>query len=364
MLKTVLTIAFALILLALLYIANMAARYRAIKRLRYSRSFSQPGVFEGEKIYLTEVIYNNSFYPLPMLDVGAYICSSLALKGYPESKRGDMQHYKSRFHLLPFMQIKRTYELTCKKRGFYGLETAEVYFNKQLRYLKSETALYVYPKLLPLSVIPFSTNISQGGFLSNRWIIEDPFSLSGVREYRRGDPFHSINFKATAKAGQLRVNSRDYCSNRCIMIYLNFQIENGSPESKYYEIMMETGLSYAAAILQSAIDQGSKAGFAANCRLMSGSKFVHFPMKSGYFHLEAIFKEMATIRLGPGFSFGSMLEADALSGLRDTEIYILSSYISESTERKIRLLKQMNNSVNYVCLELDGGSHEDQCEAV
>jgi hypothetical protein len=75
------------------------------------------------------------------------------------------------------------------------------------------------------------------------------------------------------------------------MVYLNFQ---QPPEmamhDKVYERFMERGLSYAAALLREAFTFGYRAGFAANCTLVSGEKYIRFPMTQGVLNYEEILK--------------------------------------------------------------------------
>ena len=56
-----------------------------------------------------------------------------------------------------------------------------------------------------------------------RWIVDDPFMLAGVREYQYGDSMRDVNWKATAKTGNLQVNQRDFTADRRLMVYLNVE---------------------------------------------------------------------------------------------------------------------------------------------
>lgn len=340
----------AVVLIALaLYIS---ARLGGINKIEYSRSFSRNSVYEGQKVYIIETIYNRSFMPLFFIDVEMNIYGGLAINGHTRDEAVEMQYFRSRFSLMPFMQIKRKHEITCVKRGFYRLETADIYFARSTRFIESKAELYVFPKPLPYGDLPFPENSLQGSYLSNAWLIQDPFSISGVREYRGGDPFNSINFKATAKTGALRVNSRDYCSDRTLMVYMNFQAGTDTIDLKAYESMMEKGLSFASAIIRNAIEQGLRAGFAANSRTLREEKYIKFSASGGSVHLESILKEMSRIRATAGYSFVSMLDSD-IDRVRDAEIFIVTPYICGAAEKQIELLRRSGNTVNVLLLEFE-----------
>ncbi len=49
----------------------------------------------------------------------------------------------------------------------------------------------------------------------------DPIEKIGLREYTQNDPFHSIDWKATARKGQMMVGQFDYKADPALMILLN-----------------------------------------------------------------------------------------------------------------------------------------------
>lgn len=348
----------ALLLLGL--ILYLLAKSIGIRRLSYSRAFSREGVCEGETVALTETVRNRSFLPLFVVDVEAYIRSDLALRGYPRREGERLQHFISRFFLLPFMQIERRHEITCLKRGYYPLETVTVRFAGTDHFFDAPAVLYVYPRPIPPETFSMFSGVLQGIYDSPRRLFPDPFSVSGVRDYEPGDPFHSINFKATARVGRLRVNNRNFSSDRRFMIYLNFNLLN-DPEEKTglddralnerYEKRMELGLCYASALLGLAVDAGMTAGFAANCFLVTGEQYTRFPVKGGRQHLELILREMARIRPKDGYSFARILDMDLDDGLRDANVFVFSGTFSEGVKKRIDLLRAMGNSVRLIPLD-------------
>lgn len=358
-------IAFAiLVLLAVLYFIYYKLKDKMVQRIEYTREFSEKGVYESEYVVMTETITNRSWLPIFFIDIESYIYNGIRLKDVEFDPKHAMQYVTSRFHLLPFMRIKRKHEVLCAKRGFYQLETIDMYYNKKIRYVNAPAELYVYPKVVPLrdEVKPSST--MPGESVTTRRLFADPFSFSGIREYRFGDPFNSVNFKATAKSGVLgaaglRVNARDFCSNRTIMVYMNFQPDAENPvPTALYEQMMERGLSYASAIIREANYMGYRAGFEANCVLVTGEKKVSFPLGAGKLHLEEILKEMAKVRASVGVSILSLLEAGVRSDMQNIEIFLLTSYVSDEIEDQIIGFQTHGNHVQIVRLDAAGEKEE------
>ena len=243
-----------------------------------------------------------------------------------------MQYCISRFNLWPYMQIKRHHRITAKKRGHYKLQIATIYAKKGPIPMEAPTELYVYPKAVPLGLPAIAVGRMQGDFVSQRPLFMDPFSLAGIRDYRFGDSVSQINFKASAKVpmtgssgSPLKVNARDYCASRKLMIYMDFHLPMGSKiDGREYNRRAENGLSFCAALIRDAIYGGFSVGFAANCKAIDGEMSSRFPCESSDAHLIAIMKEMARMNPTDGASFASLLENDIRGGMRDTEVIIIA----------------------------------------
>ena len=191
----------AIVLLVVFYIF-LSLKY--IDRITYKREFSEKGSYEGDELQLIETIANRSFLPFFFIDIEYYIFNELQYDDYEQERDRNMQYTRSRFFIvLPYMQIKRRHTIKLKKRGFYQLDTVTFWYGRKQRRISAPAQVYVYPKLTGIDDLPIPSSSMQGDAFSKQWLIKDPFSVSGIREYRFGDPFNSINFKATAKSGKL-----------------------------------------------------------------------------------------------------------------------------------------------------------------
>ena len=347
-----------LAIFGIIYLIYFIFRDKLIGGLTYSRSFAEKGSYEGDEVIMTEVIHNRSFLPLFRISIEYYVYNELQYDGYEPDKQHSMQYTISKFFIiLPYMQIRRQHVIKLLKRGYYTLDSITLLYAKRERLIKAPTEIYVYPRLTGIDQLPIPSSSMQGDAFSRQWLIRDPFSVSGIREYRFGDPFNSINFKATARSGSLgvngiRVNNRDFCSNRNFMIYLNFQTdsEGTSMPYKIYEGLMEKGLSYAAALLREAFNFGYRAGFAANCTLVSGENHIRFPMTQGAMNYVDILMQMAKVRPSEGISFAALIGNDALGGLCDSEVFLLTTYMNESIDRTVDTLHRFGNNVSVIML--------------
>lgn len=362
---TVVILVVLLILWILLRIYG-AMRNARLGRIVYERHFSEEGVYEGDTVELIETVRNPGFFPLLGVDIESYFFNELELEEYEPDKSSTMQYVISRFHLWPYMQIRRHHRLTAKKRGHYALQVATVYTKNDPIPLEAPAELFVYPKAIPLNLPVLAVGRMQGEYVSNRPLFTDPFSLAGIRDYRFGDPVSQINFKASARvpmtgfsASPLKVNARDYCASRRLMIYMDFHLPMGSKiDGREYEKRAERGLSFCAALIRDAVYGGFRVGFAANCKTVTGELSTRFPCESAESHLVEIMKEMARMNPTDGASFASILEKDIADAMTDTEIIIVAFDTHEEVLDRINTLEQFGNSVQQIILEEVGDDGE------
>jgi len=339
------------IVFALVVVAYYLARHAAISRMGYTRYFMQSGVFQGEICELVEEVSNNSPLPLLFVDVESFIPGELSPAGY-SGERAPMQMYVSRFHLAPFTKVKRTIRVQCYKRGDYSLETVSVRYLFTRIFIESKTQIYVYPAALEQVEKDPMQSDAQSLFLSERKLIQDPFSFSGIRDYRRGDPFRSINFKASAKNMALMVNTREFISVRNFMVYIDFHPKVGEGKPEEFDDLMERAMAYTADLLQKAIRSGCAAGFAANSRNSTGEIFVNYPMGTGYNHYTEILTEMAKIRLIAGKSLSAVMAAD-LNRLKHAEVFVYTLNPEQDFGGCLDVFRAMGNSVSIVQMKED-----------
>lgn len=333
-----------IIVLLLIYVY---LKRKMLQKIEYRRYFTSPGVFEGEEVSLVEEITNRCPLPLFFVEVETLIPDGLRLEDMEE---GDTGEYISPFYLKGHMTIRRTHKVKCLKRGCFELESAGILFAWEMVYLDSYARLFVYPKTLFVEEKNRLELFLQNQDQSNRPLVRDLFTFSGIRDYEKGDSFHSINFKATARYGQLKVNNTDYLAGKRQMIYVNFQSSSDGMGVEAYRTYMERALCYSAYLIDKAVSQGYEVGFAANSRMVNGDNYVRYPMSRGGWNYEEILKELASIRMGRGNSLASLLEYDIKEQLSHTELYVMTIYTDERMEEKLKILEQMDNCVNLIWL--------------
>lgn len=358
----VLGAALALFLLCRLY---LRLRTGHLSNIEYERTFSELGVYEGEEVELIETIRNRGLFPLLFVDVESYLYPSLRVRDYATGKDDSMPVLISRFHLMPYTQIRRRHRLRCTARGYYELQTASVYDQGGAVPMASHAELYVYPRVMPMELYRLAVGRMQGEYTALRPLYSDPFSLSGIRDYRFGDTVSNINFKASARvplsgssASPLKVNNRDFFASRRLMIYMDFHLPVGTVmDGADYERRAERGLSFCSALMRDAVFSGYAVGFAANCKMHDGSLSIRYSPDSSEAHLMEMMRALAALLPRDGASFASILEHDIVEGMADTEVVIFCYAQSDDMLSRLAELSRLGNSVKLVPL---GAVDEDE----
>ena len=355
----VLSTLIALLLLWILWRIYSHFREKNLRNITYSREFTEKGVYAGDEVELIETIVNNGFFPLLAVDIEAYLYNELRLQGFEAPKKDGMQLFLSRFNLWPYMRIRRRHKLICLKRGHYQLQSAVVRKKIGEEVFDCPAEIYVYPK--PFEIDPMLPAVStmQGEERALRQLFADPFSISGVRDYRFGDPVSQINFKASAKtwlgsrrsATPLMVNDRDFCAARRLCVFMDYHLERDCGiDGVEYEKLTELALSYSAYIIRQAVYGGYSVGFYANCKRQDGSMMQRFPIEGGETHMLDIFRTMASMRAADGGSFAALLDELIDSGETSSEVLIFVLCQTPETDSRAFELERRGNGVRVFSL--------------
>ncbi|WP_277679284.1 DUF58 domain-containing protein [Gracilibacillus dipsosauri] len=357
------------VLLIIIFLQGMIYSKWGLKGITYHRAFKQKTVFEGEQIEMVDEIANNKLLPVPWIRLESKMSGNLKLQSEIGKSKEEEMFHRTLFSLFPYQKITRRHYLIGAKRGYYPLETVSVTtgdaigFGEVFDSFNAKTAVTVYPKLVPIEDIPLPSHSWLGDITVKRWIIEDPFLQSGVRDYQKGDPLNSINWKATARAQSLQINKKDYTADHYLMIYVNFDWDEDIRLPIDNPVRIEKGLSYAASLATYTLEQGIATGFGCNGYFvepftnttdrMKPSIRIE-PASSGQ-QSEYILDSIAKIKMDRSRNFRAFLQEDIDRGLTKTDIIIFSRRVTEKMEIQMARLRQLGNAVEVVLLEEDAG---------
>lgn len=336
-----------------------------LAKIEYHRTFNQLTAYVGEEIEMIDEIANKKLLPVPWVRLESKINKNLLFGQVEGTNRGEM--HRTLFSLMPYQKIKRRQKVLCSKRGYYQFETVSmstgdaIGFDETFKTVHSQAAITVFPEVLEKEDIPLPAQSLLGDMIVKRWIIEDPFLVTGVREYSTGDPMHTINWKATARTGNMQVNQYDYSADHYLMIYVNFD----QTEDKWRPIvdaeMIEKALSYAASIAHYSIEQGIATGFGCNSYLVTNNDqkgSIRIPPANGQTHLTFMLDHMAKAKMDISLLFYEFLEEDIDEQRERTDFLIITNDLTEKVQRHIKSLEKNGHTVETLLLD-DAGKVGD-----
>lgn len=267
------------------------------KHLGISLSFGTNHIFEGEQGELREIIENRKRLPLSMLKVKFKTDRHLIFGNEKGSRTTDQYYRNDVFRISGGERVTRTLRFTGGKRGYYTIDeislvASDLFFLGQMvadQPVRAE--LYVYPKPYDSRRLRQSFVQLNGEMLTKRHLLEDPFEYRGIREYQPYDDMRSINWKATAKTGDLKVNQRNYTSLKSVRIFFNIQDDNILKKDDAVEMT----LRIVASLCQIFLKQGIQVSCYGNgVDIVTHSPLVIQP-KAGQGQMDAVYRGLARI---------------------------------------------------------------------
>lgn len=199
------------------------------KKLEVSAEFKEKAINEGQSVTIEEIIVNRKWLPLPLVTMKFILSSAFKEKNSDKKIVSDYYNRSEIFSLLMFQKIKRKIEFVCTKRGIYKIQALTIqvgnlFLNEtNIKEVESNGKLVVYPGFVNVNQFLDIFQNVYGDIITKQFMTEDPFLNRGVREYQIYDRMKLINWSASAKTGELKVNILENTSKRDVVIFLNLQ---------------------------------------------------------------------------------------------------------------------------------------------
>ncbi|MCM1387795.1 MAG: DUF58 domain-containing protein [Bacillus sp. (in: Bacteria)] len=265
------------------------------KHLKIRLEFTQTSLFEGEKGELSEIIENGKRLPLPMLKVKFQTDRNLRFTDTLSSKVTDLYYRNDIFQVRGRERITRKLEFIAAKRGYYrihniDLVAADLFLSTEMvKSQHTDQYFYVYPA--PYVSDEFRQSLQQlnGELLTKRHFLEDPFEYRGIREYQPYDDMRSVNWKASAKTGELKVNQKNYTALQTIRIFFNIE-DNGVLKK---EDALDASFRIVAGLSAFFIKQGVRVACYGNGRDIMHGELLQIEAGAGAGQLQQIYRALA-----------------------------------------------------------------------
>lgn len=302
-------------------------------RLNVTLHFGEQGMDAGESCKLREVIRNEKRMPLPALQVKFVTSASFLFQDDKNAVTTDQYYRSDVFSVGGRKQVTRTLTFQGRERGYYEIPEIQLvaqdyFFSRRFAVvLSNETAIYVYPA--KLSLLSFEETYRQilGELIAKRSFQEDPFYFRGIRPYQPYDSMKHINWKVSAKHGELLVNNFEYTYSREVCILLNI---NSHAVFKKKEIQ-EFAISIASTLAERFLWDGIPVALYTNGRDSGSDKLVEVPRGAGRAYRVTIDRQLAVLDLTkPSGDFCELMERQCRSGKTNVQYICISSEHSQA----------------------------------
>lgn len=245
---------------------NLYYKHHWYRDIAVQLRFETDALYAGEETSIYEVIENLKMMPVPVLEVGFHTKKELDFAEEDNANISDYIYKRDIFSVLGRQRITRRIPLKCTRRGYYKIQEADLathslLYKKQFgRELKTDAAIYVYPKMADVSDIMPLCERMLGTLQCSKRLYEDPFAFRTIRNYTVDDPMKTINWKASARTGALMVNTFDSVLSQKAMLFLDVE-DTGILK---YEDLVEESIAVTATLARRLLRQGIEVGFCFN----------------------------------------------------------------------------------------------------
>lgn len=331
---------------------RLFARYWK-KNLTVDLAFSEKGVTEGESCTLRETVENRKLLPLPALKVKFAVSRQLVFEDADAGSSVTDQYYRNDVICVrPYMRHVRVLPFSCKRRGYYTIDSldavaANLFFSREyaLR-ADSRACLYVYPKLWKEPSFLKTLVRINGEIESRRHVPEDPFAYGGIREYSQRDSLKEINWKATARTGDLKVNQKNPTSLQAVRIFVN--LEDGAILRR--EDMLECSIRMAAGAAAFLLARGLPVALYTNGPDLVTGELVGIAAAGGIGQLDAVRQRLARIDLSRSAPrFVETMQKKTLEEEQETFTLFFSDSMQEDFQELLAACHKKKMPFAWIC---------------
>ncbi|GCE05227.1 DUF58 domain-containing protein [Dictyobacter aurantiacus] len=282
----------------------------ALKHLLVRQKVDQSHLFFGEQVTLSVTVENRKFLPLPWLQMENSISPPLTITGDRSSRLQTIKRDTliSTWLLWSYQRVTRRYRMRCHARGFHLFGPLRLNCSDPFGWLDrglvlpANETLLVYPLIAPIENLGLPSVFPMGEYVGARQLLEDPLWFAGNREYQMGDDPRRIDWKATARVGELRSKIYESTTERHLLILLDTWTY--SNESKGMdEELQEYCISAAASLAIWGLDEGYMVGILTNSSMVTATHTFSTEVNTDQvFDEEAARKSNATTISPPGIS--------------------------------------------------------------
>ena len=316
----------------------------AMQGISLQLDLEQDRAFPGEGILLNLSVVHKKWIPLFWLEIEQELPDRL-VNG---RRRAPSRFIRQRVRWITFLggreQIQWKSRVECRARGDYvlgpvHLRSGDLFglFPRE-RILPCFKPVLVYPRIVPIDQLgaPMRELSGQRSVPVN--VLEDTSLTMGSREYRWGDSWKHIHWKASARTGRLQARQFEFSSHLSLLLLLDAH-SFSRPEFSDGEVF-ELAVTTVASLAHQAYLEKSAVGFIAN-----SAPGIKIPVHSGRSQLLLILEALARVEARSELPLKEFLERNRDSLVMGKTLIVVTGGPDPSTLSLIRKLQREGFSV-------------------
>lgn len=367
-----------LIVMALILTAVVVGQYiiydkLGLKKLGYSLTIRRKGggevnvgadaadcgiileVFENEEIEMIEEIDNAKLLPLPWVRTEISCSRWLTFFGSGSAQSKDAEQkglISGIFTLGGRRKCRRTWRVRCEKRGIADIEDVSLTvcdlfgLVRSARVVKLGKRLRVLPIPADMQAGEMSGDVFIGEIPVRRFVLPDPFMISGAREYTGREPMNRIHWQQSARNGTLMVYNNEFTTERRVLMVLNVQRSYHGQQQRISVPTLEALIKGAAFMLDLCCSTNTVCALAAN----TPEPLLTEPGE-GYAHTMNVLRRLSDITTECGVHIDDFFPELRLADW--TDIVFISSFLDERCTELLRALRDLGRSVTILSTDIE-----------
>lgn len=240
-------------------------------RVELRRELGERRAFVGEPVPLSVELVNRKPLPLPWYEWRIGVVEPLPVEGEHMAGAASpgLNWVIRRGALGWYQQHRWQFTIHPTERGFHQVGPATLKSADLLgafprtRTEELKQSLIVFPEVFTLEELGLPSERPFGERKGGNRVFEDPLRFAGIREYRPGDPLKRIDWKASARTGDMM--SRVYEPSATHQLYIMVNIDTMlHPWEGYLRDDLERNVSVAASLAVWAAGARYAVGLLAN----------------------------------------------------------------------------------------------------
>ncbi len=283
-------------------ISRLWARY-IFRRVSVRSSLGEARAFQGEQVELRFEIENRKPLPLPWFDLRVAISEELEVEGeeLPAASAPGLNWLTRRGALGWYERRRWRMQVGARERGQFQIGPSQLHSADILgifprhREAPEITPFIAYPRVFALDDLGFPADRPLGDSKGRNRIFEDPLRIAGLRDYEPGDPLRRIDWKATARHGELQSRVYEPSAVQHLYVLLNIDTLEHSWEG-YLKDDLERTVSMAASLAVWATGRRYAVGLLANGSLPNSDRPIRLPPSRARTQLPRILETLAVVQ--------------------------------------------------------------------